>query len=317
MPAFYNVITRGDPAVPQLITLDYFHAGLRRYHVYRLQSSSVSELLHYHDYFQVCFVACGEILHTQGGETVRLGHGDAFIIPPGFIHSVNFANSNSDIYSLSFQDDMFDPEFHRSGVSKFLSALRSNALAVQEQPVRMKVVLDDSQRKNVQSLMDCLLREQASGYPAELTSAGSLIASILFTLLQSYYRRPDNQEEYREIASYSSSLTNCIEYIKRHYGESITLSVLARQAAMSRSTFSALFPQFTGLSLKQYIRQVRILEAESLIRLHPELTLYEIAARIGYENFSTFYRNFLRIAGVSPSQYKETYRSGGGAGRLS
>ena len=84
-----------------------------------------------------------------------------------------------------------------------------------------------------------------------------------------------------------------------------TLEVLLKQFGMSRTTFCTLFPQFTGLSLKQYLSRKRILEAEALIRSRPDLPLTEVAEKVGYDEISTFYRNFVRIAGVAPSKYKE------------
>ena len=83
------------------------------------------------------------------------------------------------------------------------------------------------------------------------------------------------------------------------------MEILAKRFGMSRSTFFNMFPQFTGLSLKQYITKKRILEAESLIRSHPDMPLSEIASAVGYPEVSTFYRNFVRIVGVSPSSYKK------------
>lgn len=291
----------------QLITLDYFNAKSQHYHVYKLRSSSVAELPHYHDYFQVCFVACGEILHSQEDKSVRLGHGDAFVIPPCFVHNINFASQNAEIYSLSFSEALFHSGFSQSNVYKFLQMLQEDVINSVNQPIRLKLILNDCQRKNVQALFDCLLRECDSDYPKELSAAASFIAAMLYTLSQSYYEQPQNIEGFNEIAAYSGSITRCMEFIDSHYNEAISIDVLAKQFAMSRSTFCTLFPQFAGLPLKQYINKKRIVEAESLIRSRPELTLNEIAGAIGYDDNSTFYRNFIRIVGISPSRYKETY----------
>ena len=62
----------------ELITLDRFGAAARQYHIYRIRSSTVSHQAHYHDYFQVCFVISGALLHSQGNEQVLLMPGDAF-----------------------------------------------------------------------------------------------------------------------------------------------------------------------------------------------------------------------------------------------
>jgi AraC family transcriptional regulator len=89
-----------------------------------------------------------------------------------------------------------------------------------------------------------------------------------------------------------------------HYKETISLSELSRQFGMSRATFCAVFPQFTGLSPHKYIAQKRIREAQMLIRSHPERSLAAIGREVGYADEVTFYRNFLRVTGISPAKYR-------------
>lgn len=288
----------------QRITLDYFSAAERHYNLRRISDSQIKEN-HYHDFFQICFVLRGQIEHCHDGKMIPLGRGDAFIIPPGLSHELRFTGDESEIYSLSFEESIFHPGFPQSGAHKFLVTLQGNPLAAREQPLKLRVSLDADQRQTVQALMECLMREQQRDHTGEMTAAPSLIAAILYILSQSYYQQPQNEEEYNEVTAYNNILSSCAEYLDQHYNEHITLEVLLKQFGMSRSSFCTLFPQFTGLSLKQYLSRKRILEAEALIRSRPELPMSEVAERVGYEEISTFYRNFVRIAGVSPSKYKE------------
>ena len=56
--------------------------------------------------------------------------------------------------------------------------------------------------------------------------------------------------------------------------------------------------------MQKYITHKCIKEAQILIRTHPEKSISQIVAKTGYQDDSTFYRNFVRITGVSPSKYK-------------
>ena len=124
-------------------------------------------------------------------------------------------------------------------------------------------------------------------------------------LAQGYYQQPHNAHQFSELVNYNSTLLQCTRYIDQHFKQPLSLTALAKQFGLSRSAFCAVFPQFTGLPLRRYIAQKRILEAQRLIRSHPNLPLNQIALEVGYEDFSTFYRNFLRVAGVSPSKYRD------------
>ncbi len=215
-----------------------------------------------------------------------------------------FTGEAPEIYSLSFDEGLFSSGFSQTAAYRFLAALEENAVAAHEQPVKLRIALDPRQQQNVQSLFECLSREQEAGDTLEMSSAASLIAAILYTLAQSYYKQPQNKAEFSAMKLYEQTLARCVEYLDGNYREHITLDILVKKFAMSRSSFCTLFPQFTGLSLKQYLTRKRILEAEALMRSRPELTLSEIASMVGYNDTSTFYRNFIRVAGVSPSEYR-------------
>lgn len=293
----------------QLITLEHFQAAHRHYHIYRINGSELSHHDHYHNYFQVCYVVCGEIVHRQEGESVHLGPGDAFIIPPGFRHSLHFESVYSEMYSLVFEERLFHAGFARSNAYRFLTGLQAGS-TLSGQGIRLRVVLDESQRASVLSLMDCLLRQQEADCPTELSAAPSLISGVVYLLAQSYYCQPQNASELDKLKSYNNTLHQCTQYIDSHYKEKISLADLTKRFGISRSAFCAVFQQFTGSSLHRYIAQKRIMEAQLLIRAHPDRSLNEIAAEVGYEDMTTFYRNFLRVAGVAPAKYRELCVSG-------
>lgn len=291
----------------QLITLDHFGADRRHYHVYVLRNSILSHENHYHNYFQVCFVRRGEITHCDGIQSVHLGPGDAFIIPPGFTHSLHFNSTYSEIYSLVFETSLFHPGFPQSNIYRFLTSLQNTSHSSQAQNVRLCIALDSSQRKSVQHLMECLLLQQNTESSPELSAAPSLISSILYLLAQGYYQQPQNTHQLKELTNYTHSLLQCIEYIDQHYREPLSLTTITKQFGLSRSAFCSIFPQFTGLPLRQYIARKRISEAQMLIRSRPELRFGQIAALVGFEDNSSFYRNFLKITGMPPSKYRELH----------
>lgn len=286
------------------ITLDFFNAQNKHYHIYKISHSEVAEAHHYHDYYQICYVSCGEIIHCQEDKEVHLIKGDAFIIPPQFIHSIKFSPPNSEIYSLSFNEKLFHTYFFYSNVYKFLTALNPKTFGEKKVNVRLKVILDKLQQDNIHSLLDCLLRETSSNYPQELNTTAILIAAILCILSQAYFSDPRNQTTFNKIESYSESIERCIQYIDQNFMQSITLGDLTKKFAMSKSSFTLLFSQIAGMPFKQYLNEKRIFQAQALIRLDNTLSFQEISELVGYDDFSTFFRNFVKIAGVSPSQYK-------------
>ncbi len=294
--------------MPERVTLENFQAAQRHYHIYRIHSTAVAHLNHYHDYYQVCYVVSGEILHKQGKDVVALQAGDAFIVPPGFVHSVHFNNAYTEMYSLSFSQTLFTPGFTQSNAYQFLAGLQTGVAAMEGETVRLRLSLDISLRQSMEDLMKCLIRQQESACPQGLSAAPSLVSSILYLLSQSYYGQPQNAHAYRALADYSGPMLQCIGYVDKHYKENLSPMELAKQYGLSRSVFFSVFPQFAGMPFRKYVASKRIAEAQMLIRTYPERPISQIANAVGYIDDSTFYRNFLQITGVTPSKYRSGCR---------
>jgi len=81
-----------------------------------------------------------------------------------------------------------------------------------------------------------------------------------------------------------------------------TVSQLATAAALSRSTFFERFTRTVGVAPMEYLLGWRMEIAKGLLR-HDELSVSEVAERVGYGSSSTFSVAFSRHVGQPPSQY--------------
>lgn len=286
------------------ITLRFFNISPDiKYHIRKIDGSEVARELHSHDYYQICYVDKGEVLHCTENGAVHLRYGDAFIVPPGYIHRIDFSSSNPLIYSLSFEESLFHPGFRYSNVYRFMTALKLDTIDEKHIDVQMKVVLNDSQRATMKALMESLMREEQSTCPLELTAAASLIAAVMCILSQAYFRDNTEDSKLQKMSYYEEIMDNCLEYIDERFTQSLTSDVLARQFAFSKSMFTILFQQYTGMTPKHYIMSKRMEYAEMLLST-TEFSINEVSIMVGYRYFSTFYRNFTRYFGLTPSEFR-------------
>ena len=208
------------------------------------------------------------------------------------------------MYSLAFEPALFSPGFPQSNAYHFLESLQNEAAALNPNSVRLRVTLHTGQRRLMERLLECLIRQQQEDCPTGLSAAPSLTASIIYLLAQSYYQQPQHASELDELARHNSTLLQCVAYIDQHFRQTLSLTELTKRFGFSRSSFCSIFPQYTGMPLHKYIATKRIQEAQALIRNHPDKPLSLIATEVGYQDDSTFYRNFLQITGLSPAKYK-------------
>lgn len=286
------------------ITLSFFNVPHEfKYHIRKIDGSEAAKQLHSHDYYQICYVDKGEILHCKENGAVHLMLGDAFIVPPGYIHRIEFIGANPLIYSLSFEEDLFHPGFRYSNVYRFMTALKLDTINEKHIDVQMKVGLNESQRATIKTLMEALIREEQAAIPRELTASASLIAAVMCILSQAYFTKNRNNNELQEISHYDETMNRCLEYINERFTQSLTSDGLARRFAFSKSTFTVLFQQYTGMTPKHYIMNKRMEYAEMLLS-NSTISINEVSTMVGYQYFSTFYRNFLRYSGMTPSEFR-------------
>ncbi|WP_309120971.1 response regulator [Paenibacillus sp.] len=93
-------------------------------------------------------------------------------------------------------------------------------------------------------------------------------------------------------------------YIHDRYADRITLQEVADAVSMSRTYLASLFKQETGMTILHYIVTVRMEEAKRLLVTSP-LKVYEVAARVGYEDSIHFSKLFKEQYGLNPLEYKK------------
>lgn len=93
-------------------------------------------------------------------------------------------------------------------------------------------------------------------------------------------------------------------YIYEHYGQrELDLTQVADAIGCNPSYLSRVMKQELGISFKDFLTMLRISEAIHLMR-NPELSLNQIAEKVGYSNQHYFSAAFKNCQGVSPSEFR-------------
>ncbi len=93
------------------------------------------------------------------------------------------------------------------------------------------------------------------------------------------------------------------DFIDSNYTENLTLSEIARIAALSENHLLRCFKQVFNMSPFKYMSTLRIQEAGRQLR-GSDKAISEIAMDMGYSSMSNFSHYFKSIMGASPSRYK-------------
>jgi len=96
-------------------------------------------------------------------------------------------------------------------------------------------------------------------------------------------------------------------YIERNYdNDTLSLNAIADAMGMSPSYVSRYFKNQTGIAISEYVDEVRMERAKELLQ-KGDMTVKEVATRIGYSDQTHFIRKFKRKEGVTPQQYRRLF----------
>ena len=104
----------------------------------------------------------------------------------------------------------------------------------------------------------------------------------------------------------SPAISRCVDYIRLHYPEEISLSVLIDIAAMSKTNLTRRFLKETGTTIISFIRDTRCYHAKKLLE-NSELSIKEISSYVGYEDYNYFTKVFRSITNLTPSEYRSKH----------
>ncbi|TPE47703.1 helix-turn-helix domain-containing protein [Amaricoccus solimangrovi] len=102
-------------------------------------------------------------------------------------------------------------------------------------------------------------------------------------------------------------INRALAHVREHLTEQIEETELAAMVGQSQSAFSRAFKRHTGTTLVRYRNQLRIDLACQMLLTHPETRVAQICYDVGFSNLSNFNRHFLRLKGMSPSEFRTTF----------
>lgn len=94
-----------------------------------------------------------------------------------------------------------------------------------------------------------------------------------------------------------------LDYIHQAYMQPITVESLAVQVGLDRSYLSRLFKKKTGVTMQNYLQNVRFREAKQF--LIQGCSVKEAAYKCGFKDDKTFHKVFLQREGYTPTVWKK------------
>jgi AraC-like DNA-binding protein len=228
---------------------------------------------HLHGDFEFILITQGEMTVTVDHKPYRLTKGKALLIFPNQLHELYTAERSRHFLCI------FSPKLVQAYGKIFLNKIpKSNLFAPSEDLVKRLLSLRGEE--------------------------GILITKALMYLLCGEFDAVAEYED-RE-GDRNALLPKIFRFVEEHYQGDCSLGALAEETAYHYAYLSGYFKKGVGISYAEYVNRYRVSEACYLLQ-NSHQTILKTAMDCGFESLRSFNRNFKRIMGVSPGEYRERF----------
>ncbi len=265
----------------------------------RYRGNNISEV-HLHRIFQLYVLSTDRLEFFDGTNTFYPDpEREIVLVKPLVEHAMRLRSSGGN-------SDWLAPDINCALDCKF--AVNDASLA--EKLSELPEIIDVGNTEFYRSLSSLLIRALSMPDGSGLSAALSALNTMLYSLILP----SDNSDSPYFYSSNHQSVENSrgINAVKRyldlHYRENVTLNDLVQLSAINRTTLCDNFRKTYGFTPKNYILNLRMIEAEQLLA-ETDIEISELALRLGFAN-STYFCNFFRgRKGITPLAYRLNEKS--------
>ena len=243
--------------------------------------------------YHILLIDTGSLDVCVNGKTERLTKGDSLYLLPGDVYRLFPCGEDFSLYNLFF--DFLDSRPVRESD-------RNNCVFLKyydESLCLPQIAFEDATVLNQSGIFKNISEEPLKSllYRSPTDALYDFYGlSALFSVIS------DMLTSERDNAKKHSSAEPILEYIKTHPEKDLSGDALSKLFSYHKNHINKLIKQETGKSMREYIRSVKMEYAKAL--LSEELcSPSEVAIRLGYYDYSHFYKAFLLETGTRPTEF--------------
>lgn len=237
-----------------------------------------------------CLSAFGGTFRV-GQERFRLQRGDIVLIPGGVTHAFEPEEPGAPIHGIVI---WLSEEYFRVLEEQFPSLA-----AQQRRPVEGGVIRTAG---TIWEDLPILFRGVAGEAEARAHGWEAAVSGMMTVLLTRIGRAAVEMGLVPRNGDKPELLEGILAYVEAMLASKITLEDTANRFWVSQSTITHLFHEKMGISFYKYVTRRRLEEARNLMM--EGMALEKVAARVGFGDYSAFFRAFKAEFGVSPREFR-------------
>lgn len=250
---------------------------------------------HYHTHYELYYLVSGHSKIFINHTLHYIEPGDIILITPGEIHRTTYHSSPvNERVTLYFGHEYLGALTEVCGKEMTDYLFRNSKVSVP--PGRHRYVEELIQKMEYESAFQ-------DGY-SQLMKRNYLYEMLVFLS-----RCQEAEPEQAKLLVAEAAIEEAAEYIYTNYKSQVTLEEVAEMIHMSPAYFSRKFKLVTGFGFKEYLTNIRIREAASLL-LNTNKSITMIAMECGFGDGNYFGDAFKKVKGVPPRVFRKMQGTG-------
>lgn len=256
--------------------------------------------LHYHDCVELLLVSGGTALCQLAETILKFSKGDLFVISGDLAHTIYDVKDFSAyriLFDLSLLDGLCDEIKNSSGYNSLISM---SCIPCGKYGYHSSLKVKDFYFDRIAAMFEEMLCEYEHGeYMHETYMLQCL--HLLITLMIKCY---DDHICHKKITPADLA----VGIMQRHLHEKIVVADIAKQFGITSRYFRRLFEERWGIPPAQFLTDLRIRKAKTLLLL-TDMPITEIAFACGFCDNSHFSNVFTKNEGCSPREYRKNLQN--------
>ena len=248
---------------------------------------------HWHVEFQLCLTTYGTVIWNTESHKALIPAGEGIFINSQQVHMAEPLGKEAAFFCVDIPPDFLCPE-------KENPLYQKNILPVLEASYLDHKIINRQTSQGMEILT--LLSQMADTF--EQKSDG-----YEFDLISNVFHLWKNLRMYLDADITNISTTGSgrfkklLMYLQENHDAELCLDDIAAHIGLSRSECCRYFKRKSGQTISDYLRQYRIHRSLELLA-ESDASISQIAQRCGFSNQSYYTKEFRRVTGTTPKQYR-------------
>lgn len=252
---------------------------------------------HKHNFVEIVYICKGTLTHCIAGRELTMHKGDLLFLNQHVRHSVRKASEEDIGINFIALPEFFDIPLQmlteHNVIADFLTGIFRSK---DSEPHYLLFKLEDHTmiENLIENMIWSMIREEGK---EEVINQYSMGLIFLYLLNHMESLEEGSSQGFKDIVVQAT-----LQYIGSRYKEAC-LTKVAEDFHMSVSNLSKIIKSQTGYTFQELLMQKRFQKAVLLLK-ETDMPVEEIAAAVGYENISFFFRQFRNRFGMTPKRYR-------------